>query len=99
MEAQAASKAAEKELAAMKKASAKAINDCSCRVLGEFTRVWAVTQKAINKEEMAKAWAKAKQIMCVIDGTPQKQCKTGGMPEVKKPKLAVGVTQAFCKSE
>merc|ERR1712167_272012 len=48
-----------------------------CRVKKQHSKSWGTANK--NNGANAKAWKKAKHMLCVLSGTPQNRCNTGGL--------------------
>merc|ERR1712167_141375 len=59
--------------------------NCRCRVKKQHSKSWGTANK--NNGANAKAWKKAKHMLCVLSGTPQNRCNTGGLRKLSKPKL------------
>merc|ERR1712057_90320 len=58
----------------------KAVEKCRCAV----------------KDQHAKAWTKAKHMLCVLADTPESRCNTGGLRRLSKPRLHSSVTNVRC---
>merc|ERR1712159_865910 len=71
-----------------------AVLRCRCRVKTEHSKAWTSANK--NNSANAKAWKKAKHMLCVINDTPQNRCSTSGLKSFRKPSLASSVTGAKC---
>merc|ERR1712139_751635 len=49
-----------------------------------------------NNANNAKAWKKAKHMLCVLADTPESRCNTGGLRRLSKPRLHSSVTNVRC---
>jgi hypothetical protein len=86
---------AKKELKDAKEAAKDAINKCQCDVKKKH----ADTLKKMNDDAKAantKAWKKAADVRCLLDGTPLSKCKASAIPTVKAVKLTAATQAADC---
>jgi len=65
---------------------------CRCRVKKEHSKAWSSANK--NNGSNAKAWKKAKHMLCVLADTPEARCNTSGLRKLSKPRLPSAVTNA-----
>jgi len=77
-----------------KSAHHKAVERCRCNVKTQHAKSWTSANR--NNANNAKAWRKAKHMLCVIAGTAQNRCSTSGLRSLKKPALSSSVTRARC---
>merc|ERR1712159_38843 len=71
-----------------------AVLRCRCRVKREHSKSWTSANK--NNSANAKAWKKAKHMLCVLSNTPLNRCSTAGLRSFRKPRLSSSVTNAKC---
>jgi len=86
---------AKKELKDAKEAAKAAVNKCMCDVKKKH----ADTLKKMNadaKDANTKAWKKAADVRCLLDGTPMSKCKATAIPVVKAVKLTAATEAAVC---
>lgn len=76
---------------ALKKAKKKK-QDCICRTVDHHETVW----KEATVDEFDKAWKKAHEVSCVLEGkmTCPTKCKVPAAPVLEKPKLHEEVEKA-----
>jgi len=80
-----------------KQAAAHARNTCRCQSKTDYNN--AVAAANANTEDEQKAWAKAKNMACVLQGVGASDCKVDAMPEVVAKDLPEDVASAVCKAE
>merc|ERR1712167_472586 len=69
---------------------------CRCRVKKEHSKAWSSANK--NNGSNAKAWKKAKHMLCVLSDTPESRCNTSGLRKLSKPRLSSSVLNVRCES-
>merc|ERR1712093_316078 len=57
-------------------------------------KAWTAANR--NNANNAKAWKKAKHMLCVLADTPESRCNTGGLRRLSKPRLHSSVTNVRC---
>lgn len=72
----------------------KAVEKCRCAVKDQHAKGWTAANR--NNGNNAKAWKKAKHMLCVLSDTPESRCNTGGLRRLSKPKLHSSVTNVRC---
>merc|ERR1712072_1284862 len=63
----------------------KAVDKCRCAVKDQHAKGWTAANR--NNANNAKAWKKAKHMLCVLADTPESRCNTGGLRRLSKPRL------------
>merc|ERR1711904_580298 len=72
----------------------KAVEKCRCAVKDQHAKGWTAANR--NNANNAKAWKKAKHMLCVLADTPESRCNTGGLRRLSKPRLHSSVTNVRC---
>jgi len=97
LEATATANAKDTSLDEAKTAASNAKQSCLCGVRKAYNAAWA--SATASKDEHAAAWAKAKNMECVLDGTPAAECQVGEVPAVSPKTLAADVPPEECAAE
>merc|ERR1712093_155630 len=63
-------------------------------VKNQNAKGWTAANR--NNANNAKAWKKAKHMLCVLADTPESRCNTGGLRRLSKPRLHSSVTNVRC---
>merc|ERR1712036_120406 len=63
-------------------------------VKDQHAKGWTAADR--NNANNAKAWKKAKHMLCVLADTPESRCNTGGLRRPSKPRLHSSVTNVRC---
>merc|ERR1712100_924120 len=63
-------------------------------VKNQNAKGWTAANR--NNANNAKAWKKAKHMLCVLSDTPESRCNTGGLRRLSKPRLHSSVTNVRC---
>jgi len=93
-QAQGAARNAAKAYTDAKAAAKRAQKRCRCRVQTEHRKNWSTANR--NNGKNAKAWKKAKHMLCVLSGTAANRCSTGGMKSLRKPSLSASIRKERC---
>merc|ERR1712205_217801 len=72
----------------------KAVEKFRCAVKDQHAKGWTAANR--NNANNAKAWKKAKHMLCVLSDTPESRCNTGGLRRLSKPRLHSSVTNVRC---
>lgn len=75
-----------------RKSQDDAVQKCRCRVKHELSLAWKMANK--NDSINARAWKKAKSIMCILDSIPEARCDTTWRRTLSKPRLSSAVRSA-----
>jgi len=86
-----------KALEALENALVNDVQQCKCDVYKSHTKAVVSSTKEVEKANK-KAWTKAANLRCVIEGTSSSDCKIPKMPTVKTAKLTGGVSKESCSS-
>jgi len=97
LEATATANAKETSLDEAKTAASHAKQSCLCGVRKTYNAAWAAA--TASKDEHAAAWAKAKNMECVLAGTAAAECQVGEVPAVSPKTLAADVPPEECAAE
>merc|ERR1712216_647583 len=63
-------------------------------VKNQHAKGWTAANR--NNANNAKAWKKAKHMLCVLSDTPESRCNPGGLRRLSKPRLHSSVTNVRC---
>lgn len=75
----------------------RAVKRCRCNVRTQHEKSWKSANR--NNAANAKAWTKAKHMLCVLAGTAQKNCNIKGLRSLRKPSLSSAVRGARCAEQ
>merc|ERR1712086_262204 len=80
----------------MQEAKLQEAIDCECKAKAEYEKEWEIASKGPQVQSQEIAYARAKRMLCVVDGTPEQDCNVDDVPKVQKATFPEDVQAAVC---
>lgn len=84
---------------ALKAAKLKEAIDCECKAKTEYEKEWLIASQGPQVESEEIAYSRAKRMLCVVNGTPENECKVDDMPKVVHATFPEDVEAAQCTED